>query len=470
MKSNIKIYNNSNLDTKVVGYGGSTIPIKIYHNSLDYQTGDFVNMTFSVNDSSMWRLSPPPIAPSQLGFESPAIRFNWYEVVENDFMTWTVEAEASKWYKFSHWLLNWEKPEDNVMYILREDSTIEAVFIPATITVYFYNSPAWQWYSDELWKNMMDYKILSEWNYVINWMYQGSWYWYLDCQDTSIPSDEHFQWYFIPESWWSYTWLEINWKAPTFPYGFWLDDLTIVADTEQVDALIIESNEESWRWVDSSWTYIASPKTIPYTNINIHFQWKWTSPNNLTSLRFYIDWRNDDTSFDYNFFYEYADWYNTYLELDGTSMSTSESWNSNYFSWQHTLNARATQPLWKTYQLNSTEKTAIQNFIGSTDNCLWQWYTSVNSYAYCFIRNSGLLLCIDKYNSNFMWFTIAKATTVLNKCACWQDSKLSNMDFNAVTMFERDWDTGNIEHALANWWFSSLDDFCEYIMTKFNLS
>ena len=69
-----------------------------------------------------------------------------------------------------------------------------------------------------------------------------------------------------------------------------------------------------------------------------------------------------------------------------------------------------------------------------------------------------------------MWFTIAKATTVLNKCACWQDSKLSNMDFNAVTMFERDWDTGNIEHALANWWFSSLDDFCEYIMTKFNLS
>lgn len=468
MKSNVKIYNNSNLDTKVVGYGGSTIPIKIYHNSLDYQTGSFVSMTFSVNDSSMWRLSPPPIAPSQLGFESPAIRFDWNEVVENDFSAWTVDAEASKGYKFSHWLLNWEVVKDNVMYILREDSTIQAVFIPATITVYFYNSPAWQWYDFPSWWTMLTSVTLQQWYYVINWMYQKNGLWYLDITDTS--TETHFQWYFIPESWWSYTWLKIDWKAPTFPYGFWLDDLTIVADTEQAIALIIKSDEKNWRWVDSSWTYIASPITIPYTNIYVHFQRKWTSPNNKTSLRFYIEWRKDDTSFDYNYFYEYADWYNTYLELDGTSMSTSESWNSNYFSWQHTLDARATQPLWKYYWLTSSEKTAIQNFIVSTDNCLWQWNTSVNSYAYCFCNtDSGILLCIDRYSSNYMWFTMHQ-WWMLGTYACWTDSKLSNMDFGAVTMFERDWDTGNIEHALANWWFSSLDDFCEYVMTKFNLS
>lgn len=468
MKSNVKIYNNSNLDTKVVGYGGSTIPIKIYHNSLDYQTGNFVSMTFSVNDSSMWRVSPPPIAPSQLWFESPAIRFDWNEVIENDFSAWTVAAEALKWYNFSHWLLNWKKPEDNVMYILREDSTIQAVFKPADITITFYNDETWQWYDFPSWWTMLTSVNLQQWYYVINWMYQKNGLWYLDITDAS--TETHFQWYFIPESWWSYTWLEINWKAPTFPYYFWTSDLTIVASTEQADALIIESNKESWRWVDSSWTYIASPKTIPYTNINIHFEWKRPSPNNLTSLRFYIEWRNDDTTFNYNFFYEYADWYNTYLELDGTSMSTSENWSKYYSSWQHTLDARATEPLWKYYWLTSSEKTTAQSFINSSDNCLWQKNSSVNSYSYCFCNTySGITLYIDKYRSNFMWF-IGHQWWGLSNYACWTDSKLSNMDFNVIVQFERQWDTSHLERVLTDWWFSSLDDFCEYVMTTFNLS
>lgn len=468
MKSNVKIYNNSNLDTKVVGYGGSTIPIKIYHNSLDYQTGSFVSMTFSVNDSSMWRLSPPPIAPSQLWFESPAIRFSGDEVIENDFSAWTVEAEPSKGYKFSHWLLNWQKPTDNVMYILEEDSTIQAVFISADITITFYNSPAWQWYDDELWKNMIDYKVLSQWYYVINWMYQMSGYCYLDVTDTS--TEKHIQWYFIPESWWSYTWLEINWKSATFPYYFWTDDLTIIANTEQADALIIDTDGKNWRWVDSSWTYMASAITIPYANININFEWKQQSPNSITSLRFSIRWNKDNEMFNYTYYYEYTDWYNIYLELDGTSITTSATWGRSFNTWQHTLYARATEPLWKYYWLTSSEKTEAQNFIGSTDNCLWQRASSVSSYAYWFYNaRSDTVLCIDRYTSNYMWFTMHN-WWILGTYACWKDSKLSNMDFNVIVNFERKWDTNNLERALTNWWFSSLDDFCEYVMTTFNLS
>ena len=269
MKSNVKIYNNSNLDTKVVGYGGSTIPIKIYHNSLDYQTGNFVSMTFSVNDSSMWRLSPPPIAPSQLWFESPAIRFDWDEVVENDFAAWTVEAEPLKGYKFSYWLLNWEVVKDNVMYILREDSTIQAVFIPADMTIVFYNDAMWQW-KDSLWYNINAYTI-SSWEYRSFTQYKQNIYLLL-LKDYS--SGEDIELYYQYDSSIQIKYLMLNWQQATLPTDISDWDMVQVG-ASQLPWMYLVDDSWFWHWInESTWNEVsfipAYNSSASSFNINIY--------------------------------------------------------------------------------------------------------------------------------------------------------------------------------------------------------
>lgn len=247
MKSNVKIYNNSNLDTKVVGYGGSTIPIKIYHNSLDYQTGDFFNITFSVNDSSMWRVSPPPIAPSQLWFESPAIRFDWNEVIENDFSAWTVYAEASKGYKFSHWLLNWEKPEDNVMYILREDSTIQAVFITSDIIISFISNSFVSWYDNDTWDKVSNLTLDGSDSWVLlQALQETDWY---TLRITNGTKEYVIRSKVIPVA--TAGAITLNWSSlPSLPYGLSNGDLFKQLFVEK-PVVYLESNG-LWHWEDSS--------------------------------------------------------------------------------------------------------------------------------------------------------------------------------------------------------------------------
>lgn len=269
MKSNVKIYNNSNLDTKVVGYGGSTIPIKIYHNSLDYQTGNYVSMTFSVNDSSMWMLSPSPIAPSQLGFESPAIRFDWNVVVENDFSAWTVYAEPSKGYKFSHWLLNWQKPEDNVMYILREDSTIQAVFIPADMTIEFFNDAMWRW-EDSLWNKIGTYTI-SSWEYYSFTQYKQNIYLLLLMDYSSGKSIELYYHY---DSSIQVNYLMLNWQQAVLPTSISDWDMVQV-NVSQLPWIYLLDESWFWHWINTStWdeiSFIPAYKSSTSTfNANIY--------------------------------------------------------------------------------------------------------------------------------------------------------------------------------------------------------
>lgn len=254
MKSNVKIYNNSNLDTKVVGYGGSTIPIKIYHNSLDYQTGDFFNITFSVNDSTMWSLSPAPTPDSQLWYQPVAIRFDWDTVRENDFAAWTVEAEPLKW-KFSHWLLNWEKATDKESYVLRGDTTIQAVFITSDIIISFLRDEFVSWYDYNTWKT------------INNLTLDGSELWALyqaDKEDTwfrlRITNETKTKEYVIYSKVASIATagdIRYNWRSlPSLPYGLSSGDLFEQLFVEK-PAIYLESNE-FWHWED------ASGNTIEY--------------------------------------------------------------------------------------------------------------------------------------------------------------------------------------------------------------
>ena len=288
MKSNVKIYNNSNLDTKVVGYGGSTIPIKIYHNSLDYQTGNFVSMTFSVNDSSMWRLSPPPIAPSQLGFESPAIRFDRDEVVENDFDAWTVAAEASKGYKFAYWLLNWEGVKDNVMYILREDSIIQAVFKPADMTIEFFNDAMWQW-KDSLWNKINTYTI-SSWEYRSFTQYKQNVYLLL-LKDYS--SGEDIELYYQYDSSIQINYLMLNWQKAVLPTGISDWDM-IQVNVSQLPWVYIVDDSWFWHWINTStWDEVTFIPAYSSSTINFNVSiYSYDNASHSAIIHIY-NWRDN---------------------------------------------------------------------------------------------------------------------------------------------------------------------------------
>lgn len=294
MKSNVKIYNNSNLDTKVVGYGGSTNLIKIYHNSLDYQTGNFVSMTFSVNDSSMWRLSPPPLAPSQLGFESPAIRFSGDEVIENDFLAWTVEAEPLKGYKFSHWLLNWQKPEDNVMYILREDSIIQAVFISADMTITFYNDSMWRW-EDSLWNKINTYTI-SSWEYQYFTQYKQNTY-TLRLMDFS--SGDVVDLYYHYDASIQVDYLILNWQKATLPTSISDWDMVQV-NVSSLPWLYLDDESWFWHWINTStWDEIRfipaySSSTIDF-NVSIY---SYDNASHSAIMHIYNWWDNMDIKYE----------------------------------------------------------------------------------------------------------------------------------------------------------------------------
>ena len=287
MKSNIKIYNNSNLDTKVVGYGGSTIPIKIYHNSLDYQTGDFFNITFSVNDSSMWSLSPAPTPDSQLWFQPVAIRFDWDKVRENDFAAWTVEAEPLKW-KFSHWLLNWEKVTDSESYVLRDNTAIEAVFIPADMTIEFFNDAMWQW-KDSLWNKINTYTI-SSWEYRSFTQYKQNVYLLL-LKDYS--SGENIELYYHYDSSIQINYLMLNWQQAVLPTGISDWDMVQVK-VSQLPWMYLLDNSWFWHWInDSTWDEVSF---IPaYNSSTVNFNVSIYSYDNAShsAIMHIYNWRDN---------------------------------------------------------------------------------------------------------------------------------------------------------------------------------
>lgn len=253
MKSNVKIYNNSNLDTKVVGYGGSTIPIKIYHNSLDYQTGDFFNITFSVNDSTMWGLSTTPAPDSQLWYQPVAIRFDWDKVRENDLAKWTVTATPLSGYKFSHWLLNWQKVTDSESYVLRDNTAIEAVFITSDIIISFLSNSLVSWYDNDTWDKVYNLTLdgSDSWA-LLQALQETDWY---TLRITNKTKEYVIRSKVAPVA--TAGAITLNWSSlPSLPYG--------LSNGDSFEQLFVEKpviyleSDELWHWED------ASGNTIEY--------------------------------------------------------------------------------------------------------------------------------------------------------------------------------------------------------------
>lgn len=162
---------------------------------------------------------------------------------------WTIEYVPAPYYDVSSFSISrwWTSIQITSSPLeLLEWDVINITFKETSIEISFYNDETWQWYDAPSWWTVLNTITLSQWYYIINWMYQMNKYWYLDVTDTS--TEKHIQWCFIPKGWWNYTWLKINWETIKFPYAFWKSDLMIAASTEPY-WVFLESNEY-WHWED----------------------------------------------------------------------------------------------------------------------------------------------------------------------------------------------------------------------------
>lgn len=242
MKSNVKIYNTWQLDTKVWYIGWNEIPIRIYHNENLYESGNYVSIT--LNASTGWTVSSLPIIPP-----SPLWYFPWTILAEksNDMLLfvdrqttsqYTCTATADSWYQFYKWEINWEEMVEGEGYWITQDTTITAVFVEE-ITISLLANDWWK-FMDTGWTTINSITVPNtKLEFVGTWHYPD--------YDWVINYWDGIQWqaiamYKCADEYQILTWIDNVWQTYEFPK--WGGNTVIFPD--------------AWSVTPVSWLYNSS--------------------------------------------------------------------------------------------------------------------------------------------------------------------------------------------------------------------
>lgn len=476
MKTNVKIYNSGNKDTKVAFSWGNKIWIKLYKDWNCYETGIFHTISYLVNDGTMWELTYTKPAPSSMWFPPGTIvRPMWKNLVNADDSSdiFAIASEFS-WYTFSHWRINWQDVLDTHMYIITQDTTVVAVFaaIP-TATIYLWDNEWWYFVDMERTKitqltvDDTALRISVTWNWVslLNYV---NWLWVqvasLVILDPDVMIDTYSpMWYNVqvPTSWTSTVDFPSAWFLPEWSLNWWMFGLYLPV------ANVITLTSSSWvKYREySSQQFIDEIDCSSGAYFNFY-------PDSSGYPRFMID---NGSAYNITAEYDTSIYNLSSLLIDKTEYiwQASGPFNVNFVAWPHTIEFEVSEPVWGIKKLDSSATANIStNIIWDASNCFWVRNSNINNYVYALYNSKqDIYLCVDFYYTSgdyqFRAFVVNELWYLQWVSLCRTDSKISSWNFWALSAVFRDWDSQQLQQFLSSCGFVSTDEFCNYIMSNY---